>query len=68
MKKNKLKKELLEIAPQILKFSKPVWKKIDEFKNEGKKILFEGAQRLSLRAENVKDGNGTRLSGAGHEP
>ncbi len=46
--KNKLKEELLEIAPQILKFSKPVWKKIDEFKNEGKKILFEGAQGILL--------------------
>ena len=46
--KNKLKKELLEIAPHILKFSKPVWKKIDEFKNEGKKILFEGAQGILL--------------------
>jgi len=46
--KNKLKKELLEIAPQILKFSKPVWKKIDEFKYEGKKILFEGAQGILL--------------------
>ena len=46
--KNKLKKELLKIAPQILKFSKPVWKKIDEFKNEGKKILFEGAQGILL--------------------
>ena len=46
--KNKLKKELLEIAPQILKFSKPVWKKIDEFRNEGKKILFEGAQGILL--------------------
>ena len=46
--KNKLKKELLEIASKILKFSKPVWKKIDEFKNEGKKILFEGAQGILL--------------------
>ena len=46
--KNKLKKELLEIAPQILNFSKPVWKKIDEFKKEGKKILFEGAQGILL--------------------
>ena len=46
--KNKLKEELLKIAPQILKFSKPVWKKIDEFKNEGKKILFEGAQGILL--------------------
>ncbi len=47
-KKDKLKKDLLEIAPEILKYSKPVWKKIDEFKSEGKKILFEGAQGILL--------------------
>ena len=47
-KKDKLKKQLLKIAPQILKFSQPVWKKIDEFKSEGKKILFEGAQGILL--------------------
>ncbi len=46
--KNKLKKDLLEIAPEILKYSKPVWKKIDEFKRQGKKILFEGAQGILL--------------------
>jgi adenylosuccinate synthase len=46
--KNKLKKELLQIAPEILKFSKPVWKKIDEFKSQNKKILFEGAQGILL--------------------
>ena len=46
--KNKLKNELLEIAPIILKYSQPVWKKIDQFKNEGKKILFEGAQGILL--------------------
>ena len=46
--KNKLKNELLEIAPEILKYSKPVWKKIDEFKSKGKKILFEGAQGILL--------------------
>ena len=46
--KNKLKKELLKIAPEILKFSKPVWKKIDEFKSQNKKILFEGAQGILL--------------------
>ena len=28
-KKNKLKKDLLKIAPEILKFSKPVWKKLE---------------------------------------
>ncbi len=47
-KKDELKKELLKIAPEILKFSKPVWKKIDEFKSKGKKILFEGAQGILL--------------------
>jgi len=47
-KKDKLKKELLKIAPEILKFSQPVWKRIDEFKSQGKKILFEGAQGILL--------------------
>ena len=46
--KDQLKKDLLKIAPQILKFSQPVWKKIDEFKSLGKKILFEGAQGILL--------------------
>jgi len=46
--KNQLKKDLLKIAPEILKFSQPVWKKIDEYKSEGKKILFEGAQGVLL--------------------
>ncbi len=40
--------ELLKIAPKILKFSQPVWKKIDEFKKKNKKILFEGAQGILL--------------------
>ena len=47
-KKNKLKKELLKIAPEILKFSQPVWKRLNEFKSKGKKILFEGAQGILL--------------------
>jgi adenylosuccinate synthase len=47
-KKDDLKKELLNIAPEILKYSKPVWKKINEFKSQGKKILFEGAQGILL--------------------
>jgi adenylosuccinate synthase len=46
--KNSLKKELLKISPKILKFSRPVWKKIDEFKSQRKKILFEGAQGILL--------------------
>ena len=47
-KKEVLKKNLLKIAPKILKFSQPVWKKIDEFKSQNKKILFEGAQGVLL--------------------
>jgi adenylosuccinate synthase len=46
--KNQLKKDLLKIAPLILKYSKPVWKKLDEYKSKGKKILFEGAQGILL--------------------
>ena len=46
--KEKLIKNLLEIAPEILKFSQPVWLKIDEFKRQKKKILFEGAQGILL--------------------
>ncbi len=46
--KNKLKEDLLKIAPDILKFSAPVWLKIDQFKKQKKKILFEGAQGILL--------------------
>ena len=46
--KENLKKELLKIAPKILRFSQPVWKKIEEFKKVNKKILFEGAQGILL--------------------
>ena len=46
--KDKLKKDLLKIAPEILKFSQPVWLRIDEFKKQRKKILFEGAQGILL--------------------
>ena len=46
--KDHLKEELLKIAPKILKYSQPVWKKIDELNLEKKKILFEGAQGILL--------------------
>ena len=46
--KQKLKDDLLKIAPEILKFSQPVWLKIDEFKKKKKRILFEGAQGILL--------------------
>ena len=47
-KKEQLKKDLLKLAPEILKFSKPVWKKLEEYKLQKKKILFEGAQGILL--------------------
>jgi len=46
--KEKLLKDLLKISPKILKYSKPVWKKINELKDKKKKILFEGAQGILL--------------------
>ncbi|MDA9723534.1 adenylosuccinate synthase [Candidatus Pelagibacter sp.] len=46
--KNKLTEDLLKIAPDILQYSAPVWRKIDQFKSENKKILFEGAQGILL--------------------
>ena len=46
--KDQLKKDLLKIAPELLKFSQPVWLKIDQFKKQNKKILFEGAQGILL--------------------
>ena len=46
--KQKLKEELLNIAPKILKFSHPVWLKIDKFERKKMKILFEGAQGILL--------------------
>ncbi len=47
-KKAEIKKKLLKIAPKILKFAHPVWLKLDQFKKERKKILFEGAQGILL--------------------
>ena len=46
--KDDLKKQLLKISPEILKFAQPVWLKLDEFINSRKKILFEGAQGILL--------------------
>lgn len=40
----KLKADLLEIAPQILRFAAPVWKILNERRRAGQRILFEGAQ------------------------
>ena len=47
-KKDEIKNKLLKIVPEIIVYAAPVWKKIDEFKQQDKKILFEGAQGILL--------------------
>jgi adenylosuccinate synthase len=39
-----LKAQLLDVAPKILPYAKPVWKHLTEARRAGKRILFEGAQ------------------------
>ena len=39
---------LTEIAPDILQYADSVWRRLDEAKREGKRILFEGAQGVML--------------------
>ena len=46
--KKKIIDDLNKISPKILKYSQPVWKKIDEFKKKKKTIVFEGAQGMLL--------------------
>jgi len=46
--KKKLINDLTKISSKILKYSQPVWKKIEEFKKKKKTILFEGAQGVLL--------------------
>ena len=46
--KRKLINDLTKISSKILKYSKPVWKKLEEFKKKKKIILFEGAQGVLL--------------------
>ena len=46
--KDKIKSDLLKIAPKILKFSKPVWKKIDEYKIKKKKFYLKVLKEFYL--------------------
>lgn len=39
---------LLEIAPKVLPYAAVVWRKLDDARKAGKKILFEGAQGVML--------------------
>ena len=39
-----LKAALVEVAPKILPYARPVWKVLNDARRAGKRILFEGAQ------------------------
>lgn len=43
-----LLQQLLELAPQILPYARPVWRELDRYRKAGKRILFEGAQGTLL--------------------
>ncbi|MEZ5696597.1 MAG: adenylosuccinate synthase [Sphingomonadaceae bacterium] len=68
--------ELREIAPFVLQFAQPVWKRLNEVKKAGSKILFEGAQGVLLDVDHgtypfVTSSNtvsGTVASGSGMGP
>lgn len=40
--------ELMKVAPEVLSYAGVVWKRLEEAKYKGEKVLFEGAQGLML--------------------
>ena len=68
--------ELREIAPFVMRFAQPVWKRLKKVKRAGAKILFEGAQGVLLDVDHgtypfVTSSNtvsGTAASGSGLGP
>jgi adenylosuccinate synthase len=40
--------ELRAVAPKILPYAEPVWRRLDDARREGRRILFEGAQGAML--------------------
>ena len=48
VKGEQLVQELLDIAPEVLKYAAPVWKVLNDKRKAGKRILFEGAQGALL--------------------
>ncbi len=71
-----LVEELREIAPFVLQFAEPVWKRLRDVRKAGKRILFEGAQGVLLDVDHgtypfVTSSNtvsGTVASGTGMGP
>jgi adenylosuccinate synthase len=68
--------DLREIAPSVLKYAQPVWKRLNAVKKAGARILFEGAQGVLLDVDHgtypfVTSSNtvsGTAASGSGLGP
>ena len=46
--RERLRRDLAEIANFVLQFARPVWRDLDEASRAGKRILFEGAQGVLL--------------------
>ncbi|MBN8817415.1 MAG: adenylosuccinate synthase [Sphingomonas sp.] len=72
----KLIADLREIAPFVLQFAEPVWKRLRDVRKAGKRILFEGAQGVLLDVDHgtypfVTSSNtvsGTVAAGSGMGP
>ncbi|MFV3129967.1 adenylosuccinate synthase [Niveispirillum sp. KHB5.9] len=48
LSKDEVLGQLREVAPKLLPYSAVVWKRLDEARRQGKRILFEGAQGAML--------------------
>src|SRR6185436_17764070 len=68
--------ELREIAPFVLQYAEPVWKRLNQHRKAGARVLFEGAQGVLLDVDHgtypfVTSSNtvsGTAASGSGLGP
>jgi adenylosuccinate synthase len=45
---NELTRALAEIAPKVLPYAAPVWRRLEEARKAGRRVLFEGAQGALL--------------------
>jgi adenylosuccinate synthase len=74
--RERLLADLAEIAPFILEYAQPVWKRLNKVRKAGARILFEGAQGVLLDVDHgtypfVTSSNtvsGTAASGSGLGP
>jgi adenylosuccinate synthase len=74
--RDRLKRDLEEIAGFVLPFARPVWRDLDKARRNGKRILFEGAQGVLLDVDHgtypfVTSSNtvaGTTAAGSGTGP